>query len=81
MAATTDVDAPHETTPLLGNGNANGTARQDEAPSSGVKPTSLLRRIATPEFRLLLAGFMITTGLCFTQVPCVPRRLPSRMHI
>lgn len=72
MAAITDDETLHETTPLLSNGGANGSARQNGAPSSDTKPASDWRqRIATPEVRLLIAAFMITTALCFTQVPYV----------
>ncbi|KAH8203715.1 hypothetical protein TruAng_002128 [Truncatella angustata] len=62
-----EESTPHETTPLLG----NGTAEHDGASTSDNKPISGWQRIATAEVRLLLAGFLITTGLCFTQVPII----------
>lgn len=72
-------EAQEETTPLLSNGSrtgngagsASGTA---EAPADG-KPaaatTDRWQHIATPEMRLMMAAFLITVGLCFTQVPYV----------
>ncbi|KAI0149228.1 hypothetical protein BJ166DRAFT_537126 [Pestalotiopsis sp. NC0098] len=80
MAAAKSVngrEAHEETTPLLSNGSRTGTGAGSasgtaEAPANG-KPaaatTDRWQHIATPEMRLMMAAFLITVGLCFTQVP------------
>lgn len=82
MAAAKSVngrEAHEETTPLLSNGSRTGTGAGSasgtaEAPANG-KPaaatTDRWQHIATPEMRLMMAAFLITVGLCFTQVPYV----------
>ncbi|KAI0131793.1 hypothetical protein BJ170DRAFT_220909 [Xylariales sp. AK1849] len=54
-----------ENTPLLSNDDTS----RDESFASRGKPLGSFLKFATPEIRILLAGFMITTSLCFTQVP------------
>ncbi|KAI1845876.1 hypothetical protein JX266_007963 [Neoarthrinium moseri] len=73
--------ASDENTPLLANGHANVTTGDSAAARDG-QPAPLInkassesrlprrwQRVLTPELSLLIAGFLITTALCFTQVP------------
>ncbi|KAK9793573.1 putative Major facilitator superfamily (MFS) profile domain-containing protein [Seiridium cardinale] len=71
MAQTSNNTTVHETSPLLANGHTNDNPRSDGAPAGESKPVGRWQRIATPELRLLIAGFIITTALCFTQVPII----------
>jgi hypothetical protein len=59
--------AADENTPLL----VDGDAVHDERLANGTAKSSLSvwARYATPELRIMVAGFVITTALCFTQVP------------
>jgi hypothetical protein len=59
----------NENTTLLPNGEANGSTGGNGTSQGGGRRPNLWDRIATFEMRLLFAGFIITTSLCFTQVP------------
>jgi hypothetical protein len=77
MAAPENGRKAQETTPLLSNGAGNDNDRStgpETTVPAGDGTADRWQHLATPEMRLLMAAFLITTGLCFTQVPYVATR-------